>query len=270
MKIAPRRAAAHVRMGFTLIELSVVIAIIAILAAILFPVFGRARENARRSSCQSNLKQLGLGVLQYAQDFDEYIVPAVQRVSVSPVVRGTWRFALYPYVKSTQVFSCPSNPVNQTATVYEIPLYNPGMPSGLTFYRSYAANSDPTTANFSSATGAMGLMQRCHLGTPPVSLSQLTEPARGILIAEQSDWTGSANDLEMWIGTSPTYTNNTRFQGHLGTSNFLFADGHVKALKLTATATASPVLNMWTVNPTMAPSADLLGWLAAEQKAIAP
>src|SRR5205809_4233116 len=59
------------RRAFTLIELLVVIAIIAILAAILFPVFSRARENARRASCQSNLKQIGLGFLQYAQDYDE-------------------------------------------------------------------------------------------------------------------------------------------------------------------------------------------------------
>ncbi|MBC8104296.1 MAG: DUF1559 domain-containing protein, partial [Cytophagales bacterium] len=64
------------RAGFTLIELLVVIAIIAILAAILFPVFARARENARRASCQSNLKQIGLGLIQYSQDYDEKLVPA--------------------------------------------------------------------------------------------------------------------------------------------------------------------------------------------------
>jgi prepilin-type N-terminal cleavage/methylation domain-containing protein len=58
--------------GFTLIELLVVIAIIAILAAILFPVFARARENARRSSCLSNMRQIGVGILQYNQDYDEY------------------------------------------------------------------------------------------------------------------------------------------------------------------------------------------------------
>src|SRR5450755_1930358 len=67
-----RKSQFAMRPGFTLIELLVVVAIIALLAAILFPVFARARENARRTSCSSNLKQLGLGVLMYAQDYDEY------------------------------------------------------------------------------------------------------------------------------------------------------------------------------------------------------
>ncbi len=92
------------RTAFTLIELLVVIAIIAILAAILFPVFARARENARRASCLSNVKQIGLGILQYAQDYDEKI-PVV---GVNAQKRGTWMIQIYPYVKSTQIFNCPS------------------------------------------------------------------------------------------------------------------------------------------------------------------
>jgi prepilin-type N-terminal cleavage/methylation domain-containing protein len=91
------------RTGFTLIELLVVIAIIAILAAILFPVFARARENARRSLCQSNSKQLGLGMMQYTQDYDEKF-PAWWGYTdgSSPL---PWELAIQPYVRSTQVFS---------------------------------------------------------------------------------------------------------------------------------------------------------------------
>lgn len=84
--------------AFTLIELLVVIAIIAILAAILFPVFARARENARRSSCQSNIKQILLGDLQYSQDYDERF----------PLWTTNWGAIVQPYLKSTQIFVCPS------------------------------------------------------------------------------------------------------------------------------------------------------------------
>jgi prepilin-type N-terminal cleavage/methylation domain-containing protein/prepilin-type processing-associated H-X9-DG protein len=94
-----RRPAKH--RAFTLIELLVVIAIIAILAAILFPVFGRARENARKTSCLSNLKQIGLGFAQYTQDYDR-TVPFGQNPGITP------RAQLNPYIKSNQLWVCPS------------------------------------------------------------------------------------------------------------------------------------------------------------------
>ena len=125
----------HKKSAFTLIELLVVIAIIAILAAILFPVFARARENARRSSCMSNLKQIGLGTLQYTQDYDEKLYPHRFNGTPNPLMQanggsypagtlaGTepgitgdatgkifWISLLQPYIKSYQLFVCPSNP----------------------------------------------------------------------------------------------------------------------------------------------------------------
>ncbi len=93
--------------GFTLIELLVVIAIIAILAAILFPVFAKAREKARQISCASNMKQLGLALMQYSQDNDEWFPGRI----IGPT--GTtinWEHAIYPYVKAVGVYECPDAP----------------------------------------------------------------------------------------------------------------------------------------------------------------
>lgn len=89
------------RRGFTLIELLVVIAIIAILAAILFPVFAKAREKARQSSCLSNMKQIGLGIMQYAQDYDEMYPSHTNTIAY-------WHTLISPYIKNTQIFECPS------------------------------------------------------------------------------------------------------------------------------------------------------------------
>src|SRR5688500_9055328 len=132
-RCSPKRleAVRLTRKGFTLIELLVVIAIIAILAAILFPVFGRARENARRASCQSNLKQIALGMHQYTQDYDEKfpLVFYMRNMAALPagdaaqlpnpmtydsIVTGgnfvtSWADEIQPYVKSQQMFACPSD-----------------------------------------------------------------------------------------------------------------------------------------------------------------
>ncbi|MEO6907858.1 MAG: DUF1559 domain-containing protein [Abditibacteriaceae bacterium] len=138
--------------GFTLIELLVVIAIISILAAILFPVFARARENARRASCMSNLKQIGLGYLMYAQDYDERTCPS----DANPTPGSQPMYILLdPYIKSTQVWSCPSAP----AAVLPI---------------SYGYNYD----------------YLCKFYAQAVSLAAIQSPSQTIMFADQGYWSG--------------------------------------------------------------------------------
>lgn len=98
------------RNAFTLIELLVVVAILSLLAAILLPVLGRARENARRSSCASNFRQLGLGLVQYAQDYDETLPPFSYNgyFGYDGGDGARWADLIFPYLKNSQVFDCPS------------------------------------------------------------------------------------------------------------------------------------------------------------------
>jgi prepilin-type N-terminal cleavage/methylation domain-containing protein/prepilin-type processing-associated H-X9-DG protein len=208
--------------GFTLIELLVVIAIIAILAAILFPVFARARENARRASCMSNLKQIGLGVMQYTQDYDEKMP---SRVNFGTQTQN-WREVIQPYVKSTQLFACPSNTGN-TLTTY--PRYDNNGPK-----RSYSINGDNTNIGGTAPTGNNG---------DAASLSGIASVSQVILVGETAaGW----EYPEMYVGApdATAFANAMFTPGHLGNSNYLFVDGHVKAMKPLATAT--PV-NMWTI-----------------------
>ena len=133
------------RTGFTLIELLVVIAIIAILAAILFPVFQKVRENARRTACLSNEKQLGLGFIQYTQDYDETL-PMGNRNGGSG-----WAQQIYSYVKSVGVYHCPDDSSSQGALV------------------SYAYNPNVTPL---------------QTGGQILAISQYTAPAKTVLLSE--------------------------------------------------------------------------------------
>jgi prepilin-type N-terminal cleavage/methylation domain-containing protein len=168
------------RFGFTLIELLVVIAIIAILAAILFPVFARARENARRASCQSNLKQIGLGILQYTQDYDEKMPPARITATRPDGTNGNipWHFLVQPYVKSVQLFRCPSNTsagqVNNTNTN--------GIPR---FDISYAANGSGGGGVVPSAASLRPMNQDNQGGG--AALASLETPATTLLVGEVRD-----------------------------------------------------------------------------------
>lgn len=205
--------------GFTLIELLVVIAIIAILAAILFPVFGRARENARRSSCQSNLKQIGLGILQYAQDYDERYPVSGPTYNDAAGTNMSWDLTTQPYIKSTQILTCPSDSASTERT----------LPNYGKVKRSYSM------ANyiFENATGASA--GRMLAGIPSASLTvllleRINTPADGTGLWRQYASTG--NSLETVSNEDKDlYLSSTTATGkHLDTNNYLYADGHVKAL----------------------------------------
>ena len=249
----PNRARKSRTSGFTLIELLVVIAIIAILAAILFPVFGRARENARRSSCQSNLKQIGLGWVQYSQDFDEKF-PSGSQPS-SSLGQG-WAGQVFPYIKSAQVYQCPNDQTNGATT------------NGVTCYPvSYAANLNLTRRDIPGPPEDPRLGQSIAVHVSPAKSIMLAE-VRGIHapLMDPREINGATSDpvvssvVNGGPGTLSVYPFNTgngtggdMMTGPLGNypnagaqpprhfdgANYLMIDGHVKWFKGAAVSPGS-------------------------------
>ncbi len=198
------------RKGFTLIELLVVIAIIAILAAILFPVFARAREKARQTSCLSNMKQVGLATMMYVQDYDERFMRCWNG-PVVPGVRGEtclgWQHVIYPYQKNSQLVICPSYDRNSWE-------FDP-VPTSLGYpwayrYPTYAANNQIVAPY------------------PPLKLSGVAKPADTV-------WATEVYGDNITYLPSQNGASNYRNSHNEGT-NIAWCDGHAKWMKVVTLA----------------------------------
>ncbi|BDI28365.1 hypothetical protein CCAX7_004160 [Capsulimonas corticalis] len=253
--------------GFTLIELLVVIAIIAILAAILFPVFAKAREKARQISCASNMKQLSLGLIQYAQDYDEKFPLANEKDDGGGWGWWwTWAYTTQPYVKSYNVFRCPDDSAAVTGN---------GVPA-----KSYHVNTFLCDSGFATC-GPMSPGGDWATGATPLvtpSLASINRPADTILIAEAHNAESVAHNSaqkgdgifasasfigQSWqdgflgfgeipdgkaTGNYPFGPNGAVTAAHTGRANFAFCDGHVKSLLPIQTdpdRAGDPDHNMW-------------------------
>ncbi|NUP99013.1 MAG: DUF1559 domain-containing protein [Armatimonadetes bacterium] len=220
---------ARSRQGFTLIELLVVIAIIAILAAILFPVFAKAREKARQSSCQSNLKQMGIAATQYRQDYDEMMFSYYTDVDGGGYGAGdaSWRLLSMPYMKSAQLFQCPS--------------FRPTSPA-------FDGNG------FDGAEYAGYALQIVHWDSPDgpteparASDSAVASTAKLVLLGDYdnnvyfTNGTGTGNDSHNgWVPT------NAGAKRHNEGANYVFYDGHAKWNKPTSLECSTSSCN-WAV-----------------------
>ena len=210
------------RKAFTLIELLVVIAIIAILAALLFPAFARARENARRTSCLSNIRQLGMGFIQYVQDNDERF----PFNKTNATGQQSWVLAAQPYLKSTSVLRCPSD----TSANWEAPIAGTTGDWGGLRTTSYTMN--------------LFFVPSATSNKPFSNLAATQKPASVILLAEcAKNWTaayfhgsaypaypGNPNTGAHW-NTATNLPDDLDTERHMGGFNTCYLDGHAKWAK---------------------------------------
>ncbi len=190
------------RKAFTLIELLVVIAIIAILAAILFPVFAQARAKARQASDLSNLKQIGVGALMYAQDYDEILAPAwilYPDASCTPGPVVYFESLIQPYVKSEKIFLSPQYVFQQDDPAPEAVCYNRlinKLPSGKASKFSYAVNS---VAVWNFTTWLDGNQsQQAHRGITGSATSGLDTHLSAVEDASNTIYVVDAHCLDLW------------------------------------------------------------------------
>ncbi len=214
--------------GFTLIELLVVIAIIAILAAILFPVFAKAREKARQTACLSNLKQLGLGVTQYIQDYDEQF-PCSLRLGNGPyspldgATTPSWFNSIYPYTKSMAINICPDAPPTTVKDTNQPPMAN--------------------SASSYSYNGLLGTVTDFTFvlpNAPPIAaIGGIPRPSEVMEFEDTGQtWRNSQpfprNSSGQWRDPVHTGLVSKSLQLHSDGMNMVFVDGHAKWIPASA------------------------------------
>ena len=237
------------RKGFTLIELLVVIAILAILAAILFPVFSKAREMARMSSCGSNTRQLALAVMMYTQDHDETLPMVTNFAAPTTAPDRVWMATVQPYIKNTGIFNCPSAPNPQFSSTW-------AGRGGLSIGYNATTGYDPAGVEAPTSVlplAALDEASRCVLfaETPngPDSLKYrgyTFDPYQGNVHPSDSRLSlPKIADVDLVAGSplpagqlKPVFCRHFADGKNTGRSNLVLADGHVKSYS------ASSILGM--------------------------